>query len=682
MERVAIDVPRAAFETWAAPRLRGVVGVGAPRVLVYVRRGGATVGVLDAASACCLAFEVEISAESEDLAFAIHHARGIGLEAPATLLAVRAMATLFGDHVVRKGARFVAAGVAARIGRDVFPERGARAPDASGLVWGTVRGHDDAWILIAQRGDSPAEPLASAVVAREGCALAEAADNAAFALDLEKARELLVLALERAPRHRELSRRLAEMDRALGIRLQGGGRVEAALATLRDSRGEGALDGALLLADLLLASGDRAGALAAYTRAGEAEPVGPLSALAWTAASQLADDAEDALSLLDRAVARAPTLPEPRWARLSLRLAQGRLDGARADAEHLEALAQGPRARHAVWLRAGTAFRKGGRDRESGPLFERALRYRPEDPLAVAGLGAALVALGKATRGVELMAQAIDLADAAGVPAWQTVVDLATTLGDTLGDRAAAVARVRAVPLHAREALAARALEARWRSELGDIAGASLAFALARDLVEARPDLSSEDRALAVRALLDGARLESEKKQDWAASQRHLQVAARVAPGDPAVRAALRETRSRVAGTVEVPTLTRMDIASIESAPTWTNQFPLADVGSASTREVELELDEEARVEALTHILQGDPTNDAVVDELSTRLLRLGRAHELYALLAARLDEASPERRAALLPRQREVLLRLETEARAAGRGDEAALYKEARESL
>jgi hypothetical protein len=125
-----------------------------------------------------------------------------------------------------------------------------------------------------------------------------------------------------------------------------------------------------------------------------------------------------------------------------------------------------------------------------------------------------------------------------------------------------------------------------------------------------------------------------------------------------------------------------MDIASIESAPTWTNQFPLADVGSASTREVELELDEEARVEALTHILQGDPTNDAVVDELSTRLLRLGRAHELYALLAARLDEASPERRAALLPRQREVLLRLETEARAAGRGDEAALYKEARESL
>ncbi len=89
----------------------------------------------------------------------------------------------------------------------------------------------------------------------------------------------------------------------------------------------------------------------------------------------------------------------------------------------------------------------------------------------------------------------------------------------------------------------------------------------------------------------------------------------------------------------------------------------------------------ELRVEALTRTLQGDPNNDAVVDELTTLLTRLGRSMDLLALLSARLEDAPPERREALLPKHREVLATLEREAREAGREAEADLFKMAREA-
>ena len=89
----------------------------------------------------------------------------------------------------------------------------------------------------------------------------------------------------------------------------------------------------------------------------------------------------------------------------------------------------------------------------------------------------------------------------------------------------------------------------------------------------------------------------------------------------------------------------------------------------------------ELRVEALTRTLQGDPNNDAVVDELVGHLSKLGRSMDLLALLSARLEDAPPDRREALLPKHREVLLTLEREARAEGRDAEADLFKMAREA-
>jgi hypothetical protein len=66
------------------------------------------------------------------------------------------------------------------------------------------------------------------------------------------------------------------------------------------------------------------------------------------------------------------------------------------------------------------------------------------------------------------------------------------------------------------------------------------------------------------------------------------------------------------------------------------------------------------------------------VDELATVLTRLGRSHELLALLAARYEEASPERRELLAKAQMAVLARLEYDARAHGRDNEAQLFRDA----
>jgi hypothetical protein len=90
------------------------------------------------------------------------------------------------------------------------------------------------------------------------------------------------------------------------------------------------------------------------------------------------------------------------------------------------------------------------------------------------------------------------------------------------------------------------------------------------------------------------------------------------------------------------------------------------------------EAEDTACAEELIKKLHADPDDDRVADELAERLMRLGRSHELLALLSGRLEDAGPERRAALLPRQRQVLARLARDARVSGRDEEAALFEDA----
>src|SRR6185369_10574594 len=55
------------------------------------------------------------------------------------------------------------------------------------------------------------------------------------------------------------------------------------------------------------------------------------------------------------------------------------------------------------------------------------------------------------------------------------------------------------------------------------------------------------------------------------------------------------------------------------------------------THESESVAEDEALAEQLTRKLQADPTDDAVADELIAVLMKLGRSHEVFALISARV---------------------------------------------
>lgn len=728
LERIAIELDARRAARWAEPLLRGLLGAGPCAVTIAPRAFGATVTLVatdpsaargdvpaprsggerataGAGRARALAFEVAIVA-SPELALVVHAARGANLPAPATLLAMRAVAALAGDAAKREGTRFVFPRAASRLARALLPDAGVRAPGGDDVVLAGSGESDGVLFLAFTRGPTaPALPRA-ATLANEAALLSRAADDARFAGDLERARRHDLGALERAPRHAEIGRRIAEVD------AHAGGRAEAAVATLRAADRPAYLG--QLLGDLLVEAGDVSGAVAALLREGERDPSGPVAALCHARAARLASDPADALRWLDAAVARAPSLSELRWERAARRLAQGRLADARADFQELEAIAAGAHERYEVLRRAADVHRALGLGGDAALLYERALLYRPDDPDAVAGLGAAIAAEGRAARGATLLGRAIELAEARVPPpptAWMEL-ELARVLGDRLGDRPSAVARLRAVRDDAPEAIEARGLEGRYRAALGDASGASLAFARLRE--------RAGREASALRWLDEAARFE-EARGELLLAQSHLAAALAIAPADLDVEERYRalsrrvaESRGvrapasaprpedRIAGTPagdvreratlvaprELPqaelrgreTLQAPpDAAPADAAPRGGPPPPEATPGrDEATPSPE---EDEAAVEALTRTLQGDPTNDAVVDELTTRLTRLGRSMDLLALLSARLEDAPPERREELLPRHRAVLERLEAEARAAGRDGEAELFRMTRDA-
>ncbi|HEY8074802.1 MAG TPA: hypothetical protein VIF62_11850, partial [Labilithrix sp.] len=309
-----------------------------------------------------------------------------------------------------------------------------------------------------------------------------------------------------------------------------------------------------------------------------------------------------------------------------------------------------------------------------------------------AGLGVALAAEDRAPRGAALVAQAIDLATSRGEPTAAMHLALARILGENLGDRPAAVARLRAVPDEANEAIEARALEGRYRAALGDDAGATLAFARLRE--RAGRDAS------AVAWLVEAARFE-ETRGDLAAAQRHLAAAVAMRPHDATLAAHYRDVGQRLAshaGIVPLPVRATEDEASGESdraaeprqsaitAPSgaWRSEpgtRPWDGLAEVADEDYDTDIADEARVEELTRKVQADPTNESVVEELCVLLTKLDRGMELLALLSARLEDAPPDRRDELLPRHRQVLARLEAQARAAGRDAEADLFRAALDS-
>ncbi|WP_437875213.1 tetratricopeptide repeat protein [Sorangium sp. So ce513] len=549
LARIAVEALGADLAAWAAPRLRGFFGEGTPQLLIAPAEDGALVALRSGEAA--LAFDVVVAPAERALRLLPERARGVGLEAPPHVLALRALSLIAGAHGRLVEGAVVLDAAVERIVRLLLPAAGARAPAVAGVQWTAASAGAGRFRAEGALGEMPPALGDRALRALEAAELAGAADELALAGGLDEARHAYLSALERAPRHPEISARLAWLDLVIGDRAEG------ALSTVVEAMP--AVDAGLLGGALLEAVGDRDGAFSALARAAHAEPYGPLAALAWLRAARLADTFDVRLDALNLGVARAPGLESLRWARLEARLDVADVRGALADAEHLEASARGPAARHAVYRRAAELVLARGHAADARALFERALRYAPESPDAVAGLARSLRAAGEGRRALDLLARARALAARSGAPASALDLELARGLAEIAGDLPAAVARVRAVPPGAPEALEARLLEGRWCAELGDLGGATVALGRLRDAVELAlqgraavdpgPDAGAPlgDAAAVAAMLAEAAEIEERSRGDLLAAQRHLGLALRLRPRDPGVLASFRRVSAELA---------------------------------------------------------------------------------------------------------------------------------------
>ncbi len=522
-------------------------------------------------------------------------------------------------------------------------------------------------MLHASRGALAATPTREALRARQAATLLREADDAIIGGDVVRARSSCVDALARAPRHIEIARRLVEID------ARAGGRCEAALATLAETRlappGEACLG--TMPGEMLLAVGDVVGAVASFVQAGEVESAPNLAARAFELGAGATRDGEEALGLLDRAIARSPCSISARWRRACLRLEHGRLVEALADVEHIDALARGGHLKAAIWLQAGRAWQKSGHAAQAGPLYERALRFAPDESRALLGLGTALLSAGHGARAVAVLSRALELADLSGAPTARIRLELARTLAEHLDDLPNAIAHAAVVEVDAPEAAEARGLEGRWRARLGDWPGAVLSFARLRELAATLGPSIDEGRAAMIAALLaEAADVERGGPTDVVSAKGHLMVALRLRPHDVELRRAYREIDGIVERSVAHERVGGRD----EPIP----RDPCPFVKRGLHTRVEDEARSAARVEELTRQLQMDPANEQVSQELASLLESLGRGHELVALLSARIEEAVPARRAEAIRLGREAIARMAAKADASGRSEDASFYRDA----
>ena len=675
LERLALRLSLDRLRQWLEPRVRGAIR-GGGRVQVWPVEQGLGFGVVGPGGA--LAFDLLWAPIGADARFVLTNARSVGLEGSALGHALRFVDSAVGSHVVRRGRSISFVRIASRLCRQVLPAIGARVPATGRVQCGSIHVDGDELSLDVDATALPPVLTDDACRALELAELVADADEALAAGRLDAARAGYVAALERAPRHPELSRLIAEIDVAVG------GRVEAALGLLVESMP--AMHGGAVAAELLAAVGDLEGAKLAVEAASRSEHFAPLAALLLARLAAWHERPHRRLELLDQAVARAPGLEAVRWDRLDARLAVRDVEGALADAQHIEAGARGSRSRHEVCRRAAGAMFQAGFVRDAGKLYERALRYLPDDPASTAGLARALVEAGRAPRAFALFERAIELGERAGRPEPSALLELAKLLANEYRDLPQAIARVAEVPISAAQAVEARALEARWRVGVGDVAGASLAYGRLRDTVALR---LPADPAWS-RWLLDAARFERNVQHDVDAAEGHLAVALRVAPHDAEVERSYREVAAIVAERKRAARPAAEEPIHLPgSAPESSGPFE-ADGVVAAREEDAVEpgicaattdgepglgdLAEEA--ERLGAALRADPGAAEVVARLVEVLELLERDQELLAVLSARLEECDAAERARLVPHARGVLQRLAREARGDDRASEAEIYE------
>lgn len=502
-------------------RAGDVLGTLVRPVSVFARGQGFGIGMV--AEGRALAFDLLWVPEERHARFVVSDARGVGLPGVALGFALRAIDGVFADLGQRRGRVITILDAGTALGRALLPAVGARAPSARRVRFGALSFDNDDVHVEIDATFAPAELSAEGTRALELAALVEAADDALASGAADEARAGYLLALEQAPRHPELVRLVADID------LQVPERAEAALGMVVESGA--ATRAGLTGAELLWRVGDPDGARQALSEAAQLEPYPPLAALLWCRCAEREPSALERRSALDRAVALAPGLELPRTRRFDARLERGDREGALSDAEHLEAMTPGARGKHEKNLRAARAFSAAGFVLEARRCFERALRYVPDDARATAGLARALMAAGLRERATTLLARAVTLSERGGNPDADALLDLALVLANDLKDLPQAIARVRQVSQASPRHVEARRLEARWRADLGDIAGASLGYGRMREAIE----LSHEVPPHAAQYLLEAAEFEHAIERDVLAAERHLAVAVRVAPHDPLI---------------------------------------------------------------------------------------------------------------------------------------------------
>ena len=534
LERLALRASFSSLMQHARPRLREALGRAVAPPQLWPLDDGVGVGL--SAELGALAFDLIWAPSAEAARWVVANARATGRVGVPLAAALRAAETLFAGSAARRGRVLTVSEIGRRLARELAPTLGARAPGAGSISIERLD-IDDGGLRLRLARDAPLPALSPTGVRQlELAQLCTDADDALVRGDLERAREAYLGALERAPRHPALAALIAELD------LTHADRAEAALGMLVDSLP--AAQFGRLGAQLLARVGDARGARHAIVVAAASEVYAPVAAGLWQQLAELSDNPGERLDALGRAVASAPGLASVRWARFEARVELGDEPGALGDAESLEAAASGARARHEVLMRAARRLVERGNARSAGQLFERALRYVPEDPAATFGLARALLGGGRVDRAMALLERSIELGEAAGTPCHDAQLELARLLVDRCGDHPQAIARVSQVPASSERQLEALALEGRWRAAIGDLRGASLAFARLRDACE----LSGRARGNDVAAwLTEAAEFENHSLGDLAAAERHLAAALRIAPRDARVRNLYRQAAAALA---------------------------------------------------------------------------------------------------------------------------------------
>jgi tetratricopeptide (TPR) repeat protein len=534
LSRLGLRASFARLAAHARSRLRDAVGRVNAAPQLWPVEGGVGVGVVGELGA--LAFDLRWAPSSEDARWVVGNARGVGQIHVPLAQALRVAETLFAGTAERQGRLLTIPNLGQRVCRQLAPNLGARTPDASLARIDSLDIDGEGLALRLRVTTTPPVLSNLGIRSLELGRLCVEADDSLARGDLEAARARYMTALEQAPRHPDLVALVAQID------VTSGDRAEAALGMLTDCMPAThfGLTGAALLARI----GDMSGARQAVLVAASSEPYAPLAAGLWQRLAELSSAPEERRDALDRAVASAPGLASVRRARLEARVEWGDERGALGDAESLEAGSAGASQKHEVLTSAANLLVARGFVKSAGQLFERALRYVPGDPAATYGLGRALLGSGKIERAMALFRRAIDLAEGAEGVCADALLELGRLLAEHLGDHPQAIARVAQVPASSGRHIEALALEGRWRAALGDLRGASLAFARLREACDL-----GQQRVLpeAVAWLTEAALFEERSLDDLAAAERHLATALRLAPRSNRVRRLYREAAGALA---------------------------------------------------------------------------------------------------------------------------------------